>query len=99
MPNRLPLSLALVLCAAPALAGPTCSPADSSAQILASATIDDVHPDWRSRKVGYGWSVQVRRDAHDDAGITYHVGDLYDTRGKLAARNVFIVEHQWDCGP
>lgn len=95
------LIAALIACGvAPALAGPTCSPSGSSAQILASATIDDVHPAWRGgKKVGYGWSLQVRRQDHDDAGTTYYVGDLYDTRGQLATRNIFAIEDQWDCGP
>lgn len=94
------LALVLAALATPALAGPTCAPADSSAQILASATIGDVHPAWRgSRRVGYGWSLQVRRNAHDDAGITYLVGDLYDTRGQLSTRNVFAIDSEWDCGP
>lgn len=99
--NRLALiAAALAAGTMQALAGPTCSPSDSSAQILGSATIDDIHPAWRNgRKVGYGWSLQVRRNDHDDAGITYYVGDLYDPRGQLATRNVFAVEDQWDCGP
>lgn len=93
-------ALCLAALATPALAGPTCAPADSKAQILASAAIDDVHPAWRgNRHVGYGWSLQVRRNAHDDAGITYYVGDLYDTRGQLSTRNVFVVDSEWDCGP
>ena len=28
-----------------------------------------------------------------------NVGDLYDTRGQLSTRNVFVVESEWDCGP
>jgi len=94
------IASALTVAATPALAGPTCSPSDDRAQILASATIGDVHPAWRGNKrVGYGWSLQVRRNAHDDAGITYYVGDLYDTRGQLSTRNVFAVDSEWDCGP
>lgn len=83
----------------PALAGPTCSPSDSRTKILGSATIDDIHPAWRSKKVGYGWSLQVKREDHDDAGMTYYVGDLYDTNGKLATRNVYALDSEWDCGP
>lgn len=94
------LASTLTIAATSALAGPTCAPADSKAQILASATIGDVHPAWQGDKhVGYGWSLQVKRNAHDDAGITYIVGDLYDTHGKLSTRNVFVVEDEWDCGP
>ncbi|MBN9447367.1 MAG: hypothetical protein J0I67_10720 [Bosea sp.] len=94
------LASTLAIAASPALAGPTCAPSDNRAQILASAMIDDLHPAWRGgKRVGYGWSLQVRRNAHDDAGITYYVGDLYDTRGQLSTRNVFVVESEWDCGP
>lgn len=93
------IAACLVAGTLPALAGPTCSPSDSRAKILGSATIDDIHPAWHGRKVGYGWSLQVKREDHDDAGMTYYVGDLYDTNGKLATRNVFALDREWDCGP
>lgn len=105
-PIREDLALRTLLTAAclaagalPALAGPTCSPSESHAQILGSATIGDVHPAWHGRKVGYGWSLQVRREDHDDAGMTYYVGDLYDAQGKLAMRNIFALDSEWECGP
>lgn len=82
-----------------ALAGPTCSPGDPSAQILSSATIGDTHPGFVHKRVAYGWSLQVKREDHDDAGMTYYVGDLYDAQGRLSARNVFVLENEWDCGP
>ncbi len=85
--------------ALPALAGQTCSPGSSRAQILGSATIGDIHPAWHGKHVGYGWSLQVRHEDHDDAGMTYYVGDLYDTNGKLATRNVYALDSEWDCGP
>lgn len=94
------IAVCLGLSATAALAGPTCSPSDSSAQILASATLGDIHPAWRGGKhVGYGWSLQVRRNVQDEGGVTYYVGDLYDTHGKLATRNIFAVDKEWDCGP
>ncbi|WP_332684666.1 hypothetical protein [Bosea sp. (in: a-proteobacteria)] len=100
MKKAILVAASIMTISTPALAGPTCSPGDDRAQILASATIGDVHPAWRGgKRVGYGWSLQVRRNAHDDAGITYHVGDLYDTRGKLSTRNVFAIDSEWDCGP
>jgi hypothetical protein len=82
-----------------AFAGPTCSPSDASAQILASATIGDVHPAFTHKRVAYGWSLQVKREDHDDAGMTYYVGDLFDAQGKLSTKNVFVLENEWDCGP
>ena len=95
-----PLAAALLLAGiAPAVAGPTCSPSDSSVQILASATIGDVHPAFAHKRVAYGWSLQVRHEDHDDAGMTYYVGDLYDAQGKLSTKNVFVLENEWDCGP
>ncbi|MEZ2406676.1 hypothetical protein AB6806_07665 [Bosea sp. RCC_152_1] len=93
------IAACLVAGTLPALAGPTCSPSDSRAQILGSASIGAIHPAWHSRKVGYGWSLQVKREDHDDAGMTYYVGDLYDTTGKLATRNVYALDSEWDCGP
>ncbi len=94
------IAACLCLGATQALAGPTCSPSDASAQILGSATLGDIHPAWKSGKhVGYGWSLQVRRNVQDEGGVTYYVGDLYDTHGKLATRNVFAVDNEWDCGP
>lgn len=97
-----PTTLALCLSVLPgaALAGPTCSPSDARARILASASPDAPHRDWRGgNQVGYGWSLQVERSVRDAAGTEYYVGDLYDTRGQLATRKVFVVEHEWDCGP
>ena len=51
------------------------------------------------KQVGYGWSLQVERSAHDAAGTEYYVGDLYDANGSLATRKVFVIEREWDCGP
>ena len=97
---RLLLAAAALLAGTtPLLAGPTCSPSDASAQILASATIGDVHPAFARKRVGYGWSLQVKREDHDDAGMTYYVGDLHDAQGKLSTKNVFVLENEWDCGP
>lgn len=93
------IAAGLVAGTLPAFAGPTCSPGDSKAQILGSATIGDVHPAWHGKHVGYGWSLQVKREDHDDAGMTYYVGDLYDAHGKLATRNVFALDSEWECGP
>lgn len=90
---------ALLAGTAPLLAGPTCSPGDPSAQILASARIGDVHPAFSHKRVAYRWSLQVKREDHDDAGMTYYVGDLYDAQGKLSTKNVFVLENEWDCGP
>lgn len=93
------VAAALMAGTASALAGPTCSPGDSSAQILSSATLGDTHPAFVHKRVAYGWSLQVRREDHDDAGMTYYVGDLYDAQGKLSTKNVFVLESEWDCGP
>lgn len=96
----MPLALCLAALATPALAGPTCAPSDSSARILASASPTNLHRDWRApNHVGMGWSLQVARSVRDAAGSEYYVGDLYDTRGQLATRNVFVIEGEWDCGP
>lgn len=90
----------LVLAPTAALAGPTCSPSDDKARILSAASPGAVHRNWQGGKqVGYGWSLQVERSAHDAAGIGYYVGDLYDQNGNLATRKVFVIEREWDCGP
>lgn len=89
----------LVVAPAAAMAGPTCSPSDASARILDSASPTAIHRAWQGRQVGYGWSLQVERSAHDAAGTEYYVGDLYDTNGRLSTRKVFVVESEWDCGP
>ncbi len=97
--------LALIACtlaaaSTHAAAGPTCSPSEDSARILSSASPNAIHRDWRgANRVGMGWSLQVEREARDAAGTSYYVGDLYDTRGQLANRNVFVIESEWDCGP
>ncbi len=94
------IASALTAAAAPALAGPTCSPSDENARILASASPANIHRDWKApNHVGYGWSLQVDRSVRDAAGTEYYVGDLYDTRGQLSTRKVFVVEREWDCGP
>lgn len=93
------IAAAMLIGTTPLLAGPTCSPSDASAQILASATIGDTHPGFAHKHVGYGWSLQVKREDHDDAGMSYYVGDLYDAQGKLSTRNVFALKNEWDCGP
>ena len=96
---------ALLLCGlglapAAALAGPTCSPSDDKARILSGPSASAVHRSWQGGKqVGYGWSLQVERSAHDAAGTEYYVGDLYDANGSLATRKVFVIEREWDCGP
>ena len=90
----------LVLAPATALAGPTCSPSDDNARILSGPSMGAAHPNWQNGKqVGYGWSLQVARSAHDAAGTEYYVGDLYDPNGSLATRKVFVIEREWDCGP
>ncbi len=98
-------TLALIACclaAAPtaAFAGPTCSPSDGRARILASASPDDAS---RARPgashVGPGWSLQVERETRDAAGTSYYVGNLYDPSGNLSRRRVFAIEAEWDCGP
>jgi hypothetical protein len=97
-----PMTLALCLAtlSGAALAGPTCSPSDERARILASASPGNLHRDWKGgNQVGYGWSLQVDRSVRDAAGTEYYVGDLYDTNGHLATRKVFVVEREWDCGP
>lgn len=96
---------ALALCclaavSTPALAGPTCSPSDDSARILASASPANLHRDYRGNNhIGLGWSLQVERTTRDTAGTEYYVGDLYSPTGELAKRNVFALEREWDCGP
>ena len=96
---------ALILCGlalapAAALAGPTCSPSDDKARILSGPSASAVHRNWQGGKqVGYGWSLQVERSAHDAAGTEYYIGDLYDPNGSLATRKVFVIEREWDCGP
>lgn len=95
---------ALALCclaavSTPALAGPTCSPSNDSVRILASASPNNLHRDYRGNPVGTGWSLQVERSTHDAAGTEYYVGDLYSPTGELAKRNVFAIESEWDCGP
>lgn len=100
MKKAILVALSILSLSTPALAGPTCSPSYDRARILASASTGDVHPTWRGGKhVGYGWSLQVKRNARDDAGTSYYVGDLYDTRGQLSTRNAFVIENEWDCGP
>jgi hypothetical protein len=97
-----PMTLALCLAtlSGAALAGPTCSPSDERARILASASTGNLHRDWKGgNRVGYGWSLQVDRSVRDASGTEYYVGDLYDTNGHLATRKVFVVEREWDCGP
>lgn len=97
-----PMTLALCLAtiSSAALAGPTCSPSDERARILSSASPGNLHRDWRGpNQVGYGWSLQVERSVRDASGTEYYVGDLYDTRGHLSTRKVFVVEREWDCGP
>ena len=94
------IASALTVVAVPALAGPTCSPSDERARILASASTGNLHRDWKGgNRVGYGWSLQVDRSVRDAAGTEYYVGDLYDPNGSLATRKVFVIERQWDCGP
>ena len=94
------LALSFAALSGAALAGPTCSPSDERARILASASPGNLHRDWRGgNQVGYGWSLQVERSVRDAAGTEYFVGDLYDTRGQLATRKVYVVEREWDCGP
>ncbi|MCU4180910.1 hypothetical protein [Bosea sp. BH3] len=89
----------LLLAPAAAMAGPTCSPSDSSAKILGAASPTAIHRAWQGKQVGYGWSLQVDRSAHDADGTEYYVGDLYDTNGHLSTRKVFVIEREWDCGP
>ncbi|MBN9454463.1 MAG: hypothetical protein J0I42_21205 [Bosea sp.] len=90
----------LVLFSTAALAGPTCSPSDDNARILSGPSADTPHRNWQNgKRVGYGWSLQVERSAHDAAGTEYYVGDLYDPNGSLATRKVFVIEREWDCGP
>ena len=90
----------LLLAPAAAMAGPTCSPSDDSARILSAASPANIHRDWKApNHVGYGWSLQVERSVRDASGTEYYQGDLYDTRGQLSTRKVFVVEREWDCGP
>jgi hypothetical protein len=89
----------LLLAPAAAMAGPTCSPSDDSARILSAASPTAIHRSWQGKRVGYGWSLQVERSAHDATGTEYYVGDLYDTNGQLTTRKVFVIESEWDCGP
>ncbi|MCO5091157.1 hypothetical protein [Bosea sp. (in: a-proteobacteria)] len=90
----------LVLAPATALAGPTCSPSHDDARVLSGPSADSPHKDWQEGKsFGFGWSLQVGRNAKDKDGTGYYVGDLYDPTGKLATRNVFVIEQEWDCGP
>ena len=49
------IASALTVAVAPALAGPTCSPSDERARILASASPANIHSDWKApNHVGYG---------------------------------------------
>ena len=98
-PALIACGLAASICL-PAVAGPTCSPSDETARILSSASPDAIHRNWRGgRHVGYGWSLQVDRNARDGAGNAYYVGDLYAADGSLSQRHVFVIETEWDCGP
>lgn len=90
----------LLAASTPVLAGPTCSPSDDSVRILASASPNNLHRDYRGpNHVGLGWSLQVERSTHDASGTEYYIGDLYSPTGELAKRNVFAIEREWDCGP
>jgi hypothetical protein len=96
---------ALILCGlmlspATALAGQTCSPSHDDARILSGPSEETAHRDWpEGRQLAYGWSLRVERSEQGEDGGEYHVGDLYDADGKLVTRDVFVHEHEWDCGP
>jgi hypothetical protein len=90
----------LMLAPAAALAGQTCNPSHDDVRILAGPSEKTTHRDWKDGKqLAYGWSLRVERSEQGADGNEYHVGNLYDADGKRVARDVFVREQDWDCGP
>lgn len=95
---RIATALLLALCASPALAGATCAPVSTEASILASADMNDIHPQWADGStVGLSWSLDLQGDEEGADGAYFLYGDLIDPRGNVATRGVYVSDMEWEC--
>ena len=95
---RLLLAFVLSLSASSAFAGASCAPISTDARILASADVEDVHPDWSDGStIGLSWSLIPTGDAEDDNGEFYMIGDLIDPRGSVVTEGVYVPVMEWEC--
>ena len=96
--KRAILILAAALFVQPAAAQTQCVAKDTSARILASASPNDVHPDWTGGSyVGLSWTFEVSGTEDTDTG-TYLIGDLYAPNGGLVTSGAYVLADEWECG-
>lgn len=95
--KRALLIVALTLLAAPAAAQSQCVAKDTSARILASASAEDMHPDWNDGSyVGLSWTFEAAGSEETDTGL-YLYGDLYSPDGGLVTEGAYVIADEWDC--
>lgn len=77
------------------LADVSCAPKDNTAKILASPSVDDIHPDWQGESyVGLSWTFVPDSD---NLHKKFLHGDLYSPKGAVVTPDAYIMTSQWDC--